>query len=69
MLDTMPEKRVTTWTPKRIRALRERLGLTQSEMAAKLCVSQSALASWERGATKASKQSALLLTLLHQKKL
>lgn len=36
-------------TPDRIRALRERAGLTQDELAAKLGVNRSAVCRWERG--------------------
>lgn len=39
----------TSWTPERIRGLRESLRLTQSEMSARIGVAKNNLSAWERG--------------------
>ena len=57
------------WTPAAIRALRERLGLTQTAAAEKVGVTQRAWLSWETGAVVPSKQSMILLTQLDDGKL
>lgn len=56
-------------SPEQIKALREKLGLTQAEAAAKIAVGQAVWAAWESGQRKPSRQSALLIDLLRRKKL
>lgn len=52
------------WTAKKIRALRDRLDLTQKEMAARLRISQSQLSSFEKGHRSPTRPIAYLLELL-----
>jgi DNA-binding transcriptional regulator YiaG len=56
-------------TPEQIRAIRDKLGLNQTEAAAKVGVYPSVWSDWERGKRKPSRQSAILLDLLRRKKL
>lgn len=44
------EARVLPWTPARIRALRERLGLTQAQFAARLGTTRNTVARWTMAA-------------------
>lgn len=57
------------YPPATIRKLRERLGLTQTEAAEKVGVTQRAWLSWESGAVVPSKQSIILIQQLDQGKL
>lgn len=59
-----PARKPKIPTGKQIKAIRERLGLTQAEAAAKVRVSQSVWSAWERGATRPSPSSVLLIELL-----
>lgn len=56
--------RKNVWTAERIRELRERLGLSISEAAARLGVSRPTWSNWERGTRKLARQSKTLLDLL-----
>lgn len=55
-------------TATQIRLLRRRLALTQTALADKLGVSQSAVAHWEEGRRKPGGSSVLLLRAMHDKK-
>lgn len=57
------------WTPERIRKLRERLGLTQAQAAAKVNGTWRTWQSWELGDRQPSPQAALLLDLLDSGKI
>lgn len=57
------------WTPEAIKALRDRLKLTQEAFAERLGVGQAVVAGWERRHRKPSRQSLMLLDLLAAKKL
>ena len=56
-------------SPDEIRTIREKLGYTQAEAAEKVGVGQGVWSSWERGSRKPSRQSAILIDLLRQKKI
>lgn len=56
-------------TPEEVKAVREKLGLTQAEAAEKVGTSQGQWAAWESGDRKPSRQSALLIDLLRRKKI
>ncbi len=55
--------------PKEIRAIREKLGLTQAEAAEKVSVGQGVWSAWESGDRRPSRQSALLIDLLKRGKI
>lgn len=52
------------WSPERIRALRDHLGLTQVEMAAELGMRQQTISEWETGAYQPRGGSIRLLEIL-----
>lgn len=52
------------WDDKRIRALREHLGLTQTEMAARLGTRQQTISEWEKGVYQPRGTSATLLSII-----
>jgi DNA-binding transcriptional regulator YiaG len=66
---TVMAKPVPIPTPEQIKKIRESLGLTQQEAADRVQVGQGVWASWESGTRTPSRQSALLLKLLKEKKL
>ncbi len=57
------------YTPKQVRALRERLGLTQTQAAEKVGVTLRAWQSWEAGDRVPAQRSVLLLQLLDEGKI
>ncbi len=57
-------KEVKIPTPKEIKKIRVKLGLTQAEAAEKVGSAQGIWAAWETGRRKPSRQSALLIDLL-----
>jgi DNA-binding transcriptional regulator YiaG len=56
-------------SPGQIKAIREKLGLKQSEAAEKVGVGQGVWSAWEKGSRKPSRQSAILIDLLRRKKI
>ncbi len=58
----------STWTPERLKALRHRLDLTQTEAAARVGVSRRAWASWEGGEKQPSRPVRILLDQLDARK-
>lgn len=56
-------------TPDEIKAIRERLKLTQTEAAEIVGVGQGVWSSWESGERTPSRQSAILIDLLAKKKI
>jgi len=68
MLGVMAKKS-PIWNAKTIKALRQRLGLKQAEIAKRIRVSQSIWSCWERGTYLPDSRSLLLLDLLDQGKL
>jgi DNA-binding transcriptional regulator YiaG len=64
-----PTAAAPSYTPEKIQALRKRLGLTQTEAAEKVGVTQRAWLSWETGAVIPSRQSVILIRQLDQGKL
>ncbi len=60
----MAKKNPTPWTAKRVKALRERLDLTQAEAAALVGVTRRQWAAWEAGESKPSGPASKLLQLL-----
>jgi DNA-binding transcriptional regulator YiaG len=66
----MAKKRTSPdYTPDAIRKLRKRLGLTQTQAAARVGVTQRAWLSWETGAITPSRQSLILIRLLDDGKI
>lgn len=65
----MAKKRGDAWTPERIRELRKRRGLTQTEAATKFGVSRRSWAAWESGEQTPSPPIVVLLGLLDQEKI
>ncbi len=57
-------KAVKIPTPRQIKAIRLKLGLTQAEAADKVGSAQGIWAAWETGQRKPSRQSAILIDLL-----
>ena len=55
------------WKADRIRALRQRLGLTQEQMAAELGTRQQTISEWETGQYQPRGASARLLTLIAER--
>ena len=66
---SMAKRKPTEWTPGRIRDLRERLGLSVDDAAAKLNVTPRQWFYWEAGTRKPSGPATLLLDLLSRKKI
>ncbi len=66
MLSTMTPKRRTKdqWTPKRLKALRKRLGLSQAKAAARISVARRTWINWENNQRVPSAQASALLDLL-----
>jgi putative transcriptional regulator len=52
------------WTPARIRALRERLGMSQEALARKVGATTSTVSRWEQGARRPSGTARTLLDML-----
>ncbi len=61
---SMATKKPNPWTPKKVKALRQRLDLTQTEAAEKVGVTRRQWAAWEAGESKPSGPAAKLLQLL-----
>jgi DNA-binding transcriptional regulator YiaG len=55
--------------PEQIKALRDKLGLTQAQAAEKVGVGQGVWSAWESGQRRPSRQSAILIDLLRQGKI
>ncbi len=64
----MPQKR-STWTPKRIKELRLRLGLTQTEAAQRVEASMRSWQRWEAGVETPDRCHLRLIQLLNDGKL
>jgi DNA-binding transcriptional regulator YiaG len=60
-------KRPVAWNAKRVRALREQLGLTQQEMAEELNVRQQTVSEWETGAYQPRGASEKLLSMVAER--
>jgi DNA-binding XRE family transcriptional regulator len=70
MIAVMAKKRTSTpWTPKRLKALRARLKLTQGEAAAKIGVAMRTWINWENEHRTPTSTAAVLIDLLSQGKL
>jgi DNA-binding transcriptional regulator YiaG len=67
----MARKRRTSnpWTPRRLKALRSRLGLTQAAAAAKVGVATRTWIGWENGYRTPSPSAAMLLQMLSENRL
>ena len=63
------EKEAPIPTPEQVKAVREKLGLTQAEAAERVGVSQEAWSAWERGVRKPTRRSAMLIDMLRRKKI
>jgi DNA-binding transcriptional regulator YiaG len=57
-------KRMRKWDGLRIRALRQHLGLTQTEMAARLGTRQQTISEWEKGIYQPRGASSTLLSIV-----
>lgn len=62
-------KKRATYTPDKIKTLRERLGLNQTEAGEKVGVSQNLWSAWERGTRTPSAAHLILLQLLDSGKI
>lgn len=60
-------RRKVVWDAQRVRALRKRLGLTQSQLAEELGTRQATVSEWENGLYQPRGASARLLTLLAER--
>ncbi len=58
---------VPTYTPERIKAVREKNHVSQSVLAAYLCVTAKAVQRWEQGTSKPSGATAKLLAIAEKK--
>ena len=65
----MAPKKATPWTAKRIKALRDRLDLSQAQAAERIGASRATWISWEHGRREPSAASSRLLTLLNEEKI
>jgi DNA-binding transcriptional regulator YiaG len=57
---------MNTMTPKQVKSLRKKLGITQSELARKLGVGRSAVNNWERGSQSPLPMAVKFMKLLLQ---
>jgi DNA-binding transcriptional regulator YiaG len=62
-----PKKRTAAWDGARVRALRDRLGMTQQELAAELNMRQQTVSEWETGAYRPRGASARLLGMIAER--
>ncbi|MEX1253778.1 MAG: helix-turn-helix domain-containing protein [Dehalococcoidia bacterium] len=60
-------RRVPVWDAKRVRALREHLGLTQDELAQELNVRQQTVSEWETGQYRPRGASERVLSLVAER--
>lgn len=60
-------RRKATWDAKRVRALREHMGLTQQEMAAEMNTRQQTISEWETGLYQPRGTSERLLSLVAER--
>ncbi len=63
----MAERRRPIWRADKIRSLRQRLGLTQEQMAAEMGTRQQTISEWETGQYEPRGASARLLTLIAER--
>jgi len=63
----MKRRKYVDWNAKRIRALRQHLGLTQQELATELGTRQQTISEWERGMYKPRGASSTLLTIVAER--
>ena len=63
----MKEKKRRDWDSRRVRALREHLGLTQQEMADQLGIRQQTISEWETGMYQPRGASSTLLTMVAER--
>jgi DNA-binding transcriptional regulator YiaG len=63
----MKDKRRRQWDSKRVRALREHLGLTQQEMADQLGTRQQTISEWETGMYQPRGASSTLLSMVAER--
>ena len=63
----MKDKKRAKWDSKGVRALRERLGLTQREMADHLGTRQQTISEWETGMYQPRGASSTLLTMVAER--
>ena len=63
----MAKKRRASWDAKRVRALREELGMTQAELAAELNVRQQTVSEWETGIYRPRGASERLLSVVAER--
>jgi DNA-binding transcriptional regulator YiaG len=63
----MTEKKRAKWDSRRVRALREHLGLTQQEMADQLGTRQQTISEWETGMYQPRGASSTLLTMVAER--
>jgi len=61
------KKRRASWDAKRVRALREELGMTQAELAAELNVRQQTVSEWETGIYRPRGASERLLSVVAER--
>lgn len=59
---------IAAMTPRQIKQIRTKLGLTQEEFAELVGVSQEAVSQWESGMTKPDKRSTKIIKLVKEKK-
>ena len=63
----MKDKKRRDWDSRRVRALREHLGLTQQEMADQLGTRQQTISEWETGMYQPRGASSTLLTMVAER--
>jgi DNA-binding transcriptional regulator YiaG len=63
----MRVRRRPTWDARQVRALRQHLGFTQTELSAELGVRQQTVSEWETGAYQPRGASSRLLTLVAER--
>lgn len=63
----MPRRKRVDWDGRRIRALRQHLGLTQQGLADELGTRQQTISEWEKGMYKPRGVSSTLLTLVAER--
>jgi DNA-binding transcriptional regulator YiaG len=67
-MDAMPKRSANPW-PKRLKALRDRLGLNQTQAALRVSISQSQWSAFESGLRKPTRPIARLIELLETGKI
>lgn len=63
----MPKRKRPVWDSRRIRALRQHLGLTQEAMATQLGTRQQTISEWERGVYQPRGTSSTLLHMIAER--